>query len=200
MPVRLAEAIRLICSSAEDARNLFQLPPKAAKDIMSGKEIKVPKDVVEYVEAVLSHELEYALSARILQLLKDPEKRQLLLQWVHMAVAQVCMFRSMKAIRNESNFVNGFDPFMAPLNSMANAIDEVERFLYQLHENLPQFDEQFFSGTSFLERDEIASTPACAKRVPSRVDVLTLSPKDMLRRTNLKHKQGAQDGNYSEKR
>ena len=200
LPGRLAEAIRYICSSSEEVAAAFHLPPGVSKAIMKGRPVELEKDELEYVEAILANELRYGFKLRILQLLHDQEKRKLLLQWVHTTAAMICMFRSLKSIQTASNFVNGFDPFLSPLNSMVNVMNEVESFLYRIHEEMPQFDEQFFSGTGFLSPQEIVLLPAGAQRVPSCVDVLSLSKEDEVRRNQLKQEQGAQDGNHTEER
>jgi len=179
---------------------VFQLPKATAAAVMAGKPVKVTKNTLEIVESILTRELQYAFSARILKAMETDSGRKNLLLWVHTAAAMVCMFRSLKSVRAATNFVNGYDPFMAPLNSMYNVLDEVEKFLYRIHENLPQFDEQFFSGTGFLRPDEVTLPMVEKQRVPSSVDVLSLSKKDRERRKNLKQNKGAQDGNYSEER
>ena len=199
LPEALLNALRAFCSSYKEAEAVFTLSRKQSKDLMAGKPIKVTDQQKDLIVSVLSNHLRYALASRIQALLEDPKACQAFLLWVHTAADMVDMFRRLKAIRDQCKFINGFDPFLASMNSLALAMAEVEKFLNQLHENLPWFDEHFFGGTSFLAQQETV-IPIIAKRVPTSVDILSLSPNDRKRYNELTTKNRSSDGHNSEER
>lgn len=110
-------------------------------------------------------------------LLRDSRTRDSFVVWVNTAAAMLDMFRSMKALVGQCSFINEMDPFLAGMSHMADSMDEVAGFLERLHQKFPQFDGLFFRGTRFLEEQREDSPPPVI-RVPSSVDVLSLSPED----------------------
>ena len=198
IPKKLALLARSQCSSPEEAASVFNLPLKEAKILMKGDDLKVTEEEMQVIVSVLSNQLRYAFPTRIKTIIEDGKMRKQFLLWVHTAADMIDMFRRLKAIRNECKFINGFDPFLAPMNSLALAMDEVETLLNQLHEDLPIFDELFFSGTRFLDPQEMQIMRATTVRVPSSVDVISLSPSDMERYKTIIQTEKDSNGNHTE--
>lgn len=198
IPKKFAMLARSLCPSKEEMATTFSLPATKASKLLAGEKIEVTEEELQIIASVLSNQLRYAFPARVTALIEDAECRKNFLLWVHTAAEIISMFRRLKAIRNECKFVNGFDPFLAPMNSLSLAVDEVETFLNQLHEDLPSFDELFFSGTRFLDPNEMQNFAGKTIRVPSSVDVISLSPSDKKRYETIILNQKDSNGNHTE--
>ena len=156
---------------------MFQLSMKQGRELIEGRPTMVTQQQLEVVQSICANELSYAFQRRIATLLRDPKTRDSFVVWVNTSAAMLDMFRSMKAIVGQCAFVNDLDPFLAGMSHMAFSMGEVDGFLQRLHQKFPQFDGLFVRGTRFLgERQDKVQPPV--SRVPSSVDVLSLSPED----------------------
>ena len=177
MPESCRNLIRYTTTSQRAAVKAFGLSQRQAAEVFSDKPVMVTAEQLDLIQSVCANEIKYALPTRIESLIRTPQYSRNFVLWVNSAAAMLDMFRSIKAIQDQSPFINGTDPFLISLYHMAASMDEVEDFLMQLHQKCPQFDELFFRGTRFLETQPAAAQPPVS-RVPSSVDVLSLSPED----------------------
>lgn len=177
LPESCRNMIQFVCSCIKEAVASFGLSRRQAQAVLSNKPTKVTPEQLDLIQSVCANEIKYALPTRIESLIRTPQYSRNFVLWVNSAAAMLDMFRSIKAIQDQCHFINATDPFLVSLYHMAASMDEVEDFLVQLHRKCPQFDELFFRGTRFLETQPVAAQPPVS-RVPSSVDVLSLSPED----------------------
>lgn len=177
LPESCCVIIRDICGRAEEVKAAFQLTLKQAQDILACRPVLVTKQQLDVVQSICTNELSYAFQRRIMTLLRDSRTRDSFVVWVNTAAAMLDMFKSMKALVGQCSFINEMDPFLAGMSHMTDSMDEVAGFLERLHQKFPQFDGLFFRGTRFLE-EQTEDSPPPVIRVPSSVDVLSLSPED----------------------
>ena len=177
LPDNCCIIIRDLCATPQEVKAVFQLPLTQGQDILDGNDVLVTQKQLDVVQSICANELSYAFQRRVAALLHDPRTRDSFVVWVNTSAAMLDMFRSMKAIVGQCAFVNPLDPFLSGMFHMAASMDEVAGFLERLHQKFPQFDGLFFRGTRFLgEQQDV--TPPPVSRVPSSVDVLSLSPED----------------------
>ena len=177
IPDSCKELILFLARTRQEAMRVFGLTQVQASALFSDQPVMVSSEQLDLVQSVCANELNYALPTRITALMRSPYQAQNFVLWVNCAATMLGMFKSIKAIQDQCSFVNPSDPFLASLYHMAASMDEVENFLEQLHQKCPQFDELFFRGTRFLDDSPKAAQPPVS-RVPSSVDVLSLSPED----------------------
>lgn len=177
LPDTCRELIRYLAKSRQQAARAFCLTYDQACALFAEQPVMVSTEQLDLIQSVCANELNYALPARVTALMGNPYQAGNFVLWVNSAAAMLDMFRSIQAIQSQCSFVNPADPFLASLYHMAASMDEVEDFLEQLHRKCPQFDELFFRGTRFLDDSSQAAQPPVS-RVPSSVDVLSLSPDD----------------------
>ena len=167
----------LLCDSQADLKRVFMLSNRQVKPVWDGLPIKLPLEKIDLIRSVCFNQLRYALPTRISGIMGNDITRPVFILWVNTAAHMLDSFRSIKNAGYQNIVVNGMDPFLASLYHMAASMDEVAEFLEQLHQYCPQFDGLFFRGTRFLENSN-ADAEIPDYRVPSSVDVLSLSPED----------------------
>ena len=177
LPEQLGTLIRYLCTTCAEIRNTFQLPAQVAEAVRRGDPVKVTAKQLDIIQSVCSNELNYAFSTRIQSLLQNEKTAAAFVAWVNTAAAMLDSFRTMQMLVGTAAFINKEDPFLSPLYHTAMSMNEVAGFLQQLHQKCPQFDGLFFRGTRFLDDEKVAQMPSMS-RVPSSVDVLSLSPED----------------------
>lgn len=178
LPENCGIIIRDLCATPEEVKAVFQLSLKDARDILDCYPVMLTQRQLDVVQSICTNEMSYAFQRRIVTLLRNSKTRDYFVVWVNTAAAMLDMFKSMKGLVGQCSFVNDLDPFLAGLSHMADSMDEVTGFLEQLHQKFPQFDGLFFRGTRFLEEKPVIEQPPVS-RVPSSVDVLSLSPEDV---------------------
>ena len=177
LPEQLAVLMRYLCGTGSVIKRTFQLSRKNAEDVAAGRPIKVSAKQLDIIQSVCSNELNYAFATRIQLLMQNEKTAAAFVAWVNTAAAMLDSFRTTQMLVGLASFINKEDPFLCSLYHTAMSMDEVADFLQQLHQKCPQFDGLFFRGTRFLE-DEQTSPVSPVNRVPSSVDILSLSPED----------------------
>lgn len=169
--------IRYLCKNYREIQRVFQLPQVEAMNISVGRPASVTAQQLDIIRSICSNELNYAFATRIATWMQNDRYRPAFVAWVNTAAAMLDKFRSMQMLAGSSPFVAPEDPFLSPLYHLSSSMAEVAALLQQLHQKCPQFDGLFFRGTRFLDGDQTPPTPP-VDRVPSSVEVLSLSPED----------------------
>ena len=177
LPESIAVLMRYLCPTARELQRTFQISLNLAVNINRKRPVKVSAKQLDIIQSVCSNEINYAFSTRISTIMQSETSAPVFVAWVNTAAAMLDRFKSLQAFADASTFIAREDPFLAPLYHLSTSMDEVTAFLQQLHQKCPQFDGLFFRGTRFLDGEKASPTPP-ASRVPSSVDILSLSPED----------------------
>lgn len=169
--------MRYLCKNYREIQRVFQISQPEAMNISTGRPAMVTAQQLDIIRSVCSNELTYAFVTRVAALMQNDRYRAAFVAWVNTAAALLDSFRSMQTLAGSSPFVAQEDPFLSPLYHLSSSMDEVAALLQQLHQKCPQFDGLFFRGTRFLDGDQTTPMPS-VNRVPSSVEVVSLSPED----------------------
>ena len=181
----LAAGIRFLGFNAREISETFQISLAQAKKVLEGKQILLEPQQIDIVQSVLRNQISYALSARIERLLNNPKTRKSFVLWVHSAACMLDIYEAMQVSEDQCDFINPMDPILAGLYTIDIGMKETRHLLTQIHQKCPQFDELFFHGTRLLETFRSIPHDVVQSRVPTSLDVLTLSPEDVKIRENL---------------
>ena len=174
----LANSMRFLCDSVQDMAAVFSISPAQAKKILEGRPVFMPQDSIDIIKSVLRNQLQYALPARINRLLDNQKTRLPFIAWVHSMACMMDIYDTLQPYQDQCDFLNCADPFLIGLYTVDAGMREVRQLLVQIHQKCPQYDALFFHGTRLLEGLKGIKTDAPELRVPSSVDVLSLSPED----------------------
>ena len=177
LPDSCCDIIRSLCSTKAEMHRVFGIDNNIAGAILSFQPVMVTPQRADLIQSICMNELKYAIPARVNAIMKDPKRAGLFALWVNTAARMMDSFRNVQEAGIHESFMTGCDALLSSLVHMTASMYEVEPLLEHLHRYCPQFDQLFFHGTRFLERQS-ESAEMLPDRVLSSVDVLALSPED----------------------